>query len=507
MILARVSQTVSAPAADIAPGQQHQHAERRRWIAFVVVCLGQLMIVLDVTIVNVALPSIQKDLRFTQANLTWVVDAYLIAFGSFLLLGGRLGDLIGRKRVFLGGLTLFTLASALCGLADDQTLLIAARFVQGLGAAITSAVILAIVVTEFPEPGERAKAMSIYTFVAVGGGSLGLILGGVLTQAVDWHWIFLVNVPIGVLAFVLGSLLIDESEAIGLDRGVDVLGSVLVTAGCALGVYAIVKTADYGWGSAHTLGFGGAALALLAAFGALEARLENPIMPLRILRLRSLVGSSVVRGLLVTGMFGMFFLGSLYFEHVLGYDALQTGLAFLPQTITVAILSLGITARLLARFGAMRLMIPGLALMAVGQLMLANAGEHATFFPTIFVALLVTGLGAGTSFMPLLTIAMADVPPQDAGLGSGVVNVSMQIAAAVGIAVLGALSTHRTKALLLDGHAPKAALTSGYDLAFYIGAGCIVAAIVVALLVLRTPSRPQGAEVGAVDVELEPQPA
>jgi EmrB/QacA subfamily drug resistance transporter len=497
-------------AAAVNSPDQDRHADRRRWIAFLVVCLGQLMIVLDVTIVNVALPSIQKDLHFTQANLTWVVDAYLIAFGSFLLLGGRLGDLIGRKRVFLTGLVLFTVASTLCGLADDQTLLILARFVQGFGAAITSSVILAIVVTEFPRPVERAKAMSIYTFVAVGGGSLGLILGGVLTQAVDWHWIFLVNVPIGIVAFVLGSLLIDESEGIGFERGVDVLGSVLVTVGTALGVYAIVKTTDYGWGSAHTLGFGGASLALLAIFFVLESRLANPIMPLRILRVRSLVGSSVVRGLLVTGMFGMFFLGSLYFEHVLGYSALQTGLAFLPQTITVAILSLGITARLLRRFGAMRLMVAGLALMAVGQLMFANAGEHASFFPTIFFALFVTGLGAGTSFMPLLTIAMADVPPQDAGLGSGVINVSMQIAAAVGIAVLGALATHRTSTLLHDGHPLASALTSGYHLAFFIGAGCIVAAIVVALVVLRAPRAPRPDEVAteaAADAELEPQPA
>jgi EmrB/QacA subfamily drug resistance transporter len=492
----------------VSSAPDHQ-ADRRRWIAFVVVCLGQLMIVLDVTIVNVALPAIQKDLHFSQANLTWVVDAYLIAFGSFLLLGGRLGDLIGRKRVFLAGLVLFTSASALCGLADDQTLLILARFAQGLGAAITSAVILALVVTEFPEPADRAKAMSIYTFVAVGGGSLGLILGGVLTQAVDWHWIFLVNVPIGVLAFVLGKLLIDESEAIGLDRGVDVLGSVLVTVGTALGVYAIVKTTDYGWGSAHTLGFFGVGLALLAAFFLLESRLANPIMPLRILRIRSLVGSSVVRGLLVTGMFGMFFLGSLYFEHVLGYSALQTGLAFLPQTITVAILSLGITARLLRRFGAMQLMVPGLALMAVGQLMFAGAGEHADFFPTIFFALFVTGLGAGTSFMPLLTIAMADVPPQDAGLGSGVINVSMQIAAAIGIAVLGALASHRTTTLLHDGHTVHGALISGYHLAFYIGAGCVVAAIAVALAVLRAPggSQPEEAGAGAGEPELEPQPA
>jgi EmrB/QacA subfamily drug resistance transporter len=335
-----------------ATATSSQHAsDRRRWIALVVVCLGQLMIVLDATIVNVALPAIQKDLHFAQANLTWVVNAYLITFGSFLLMAGRLGDLIGRKRVFLGGLVLFTFASALCGLADSQGLLIAARLLQGLGGAVASAVILAIIVTEFPERNEQAKAMSVFMFVAVGGGSIGLLLGGLLTQSIDWHWIFFINVPIGVAAFVLGAALIDESEGIGLDQGVDVLGSVLVTVAMMLGVYAIVKSTQYGWGSAHTLGFGGVSIALLAAFFVLQARLANPIMPLRMLRLRSLVGSSVVRGLLITGMFAAFFLGALYFEHVLGYSAIETGLAFLPQTLAVGALALGVTARLMRRFG------------------------------------------------------------------------------------------------------------------------------------------------------------
>jgi len=459
--------------------------DRRRWVALVVVCLGQLMIVLDATIVNVALPSIQRDLRFSQANLTWVVDAYLISFGSFLLMGGRLGDLVGRKKVFLGGLVVFTAASLLCGLADAQGLLIAARFVQGLGGAVTSAVILALIVTEFPAPSERAKAMSVYTFVAVGGGSIGLVLGGVLTQSIDWHWIFLVNLPIGIAALALGWLLIDETEGIGLREGVDVLGSVLVTVAMMIGVYAIVTSSDAGLGSAHTLGFGGLSLALLTAFGVLQTRLANPIMPPHVLRLRGLLGSSAVRGLLVTGMFGAFFLGALYFEHVLGYSALQTGLAFLPQTLVVGVLSLGITAWLMGRFGAMRILVPGLALMTCGLLALAQAGTHAAYFPAIFIPLLLTGLGAGISFMPLLTIAMANVPARDAGLASGLVNVSMQMAAAVGLAVLGVIATHRTKTLLAGGDAPAGALTSGYHLAFLIGAGCVALGIVVALVVLR----------------------
>ncbi len=359
---------------------------------------------------------------------------------------------------------------------------------QGLGGAVTSAVILALIVTEFPLPDERAKAMSVYTFVAVGGGSIGLVLGGVLTQSIDWHWIFLVNLPIGIAALVLGWRLIEETEGIGLREGVDVLGSVLVTVAMIIGVYAIVTSSEHGLASMHTLAFGGLSLALLTAFGVLQTRLTNPIMPLQILRLPGLLGSSAVRGLLVTGMFGAFFLGALYFEHVLGYSALQTGLAFLPQTLIVGTLSLGITAWLMRRFGTMRVLLPGLASMTCGLLLLAQAGTHASYFPSVFVPLLLTGLGAGMSFMPLLTIAMADVPARDAGLASGIVNVSMQMAAAVGLAVLGVIATHRTKTLLADGHAPVNALTSGYHLAFLVGSGCVALGIVVALLVLRRPA-------------------
>jgi EmrB/QacA subfamily drug resistance transporter len=486
-------------------------SERRRWIALMVVCLAQLMIVLDTTIVNVALPAIQRDLHFTQGNLTWVVNAFLITFGSFLLLAGRLGDLLGRKRVFLTGIAVFTAASALCGLAPSQGFLIASRFVQGFGGALSASVILAIVVTEFPKPSARAKAMSAYVFVAVAGGSLGLLVGGALTQALSWHWIFFVNLPIGVITFALGKTLIPEDTGSGLENGVDWLGSLLVTVALMTAVYAIVQATNHSWGSAQVLGFGTLALALMGAFLTLESRIENPIMPLRILRLRGLIGSSAVRGFLVTGMYSTFFLGTLYLEHVLRYSALRTGLAFLPWTVTVGILSLGITARLVSRFGSIRVLVTGLGSMIVGLALLSTTGVQTSFFPTIFLAYFAIGLGAGSSFMPLLTIAMSDVPASDAGLGSGIINVSQQVAGALGLAVLGALATNRSKALEAHGHALATSLVSGYHLAFAIGAACLVVGIVTALAVLRpldagAAADPAASSEPARFIASEPQP-
>jgi EmrB/QacA subfamily drug resistance transporter len=472
--------TIALPAAT---------SDRRRWFALVVVCLAQLMIVLDTTIVNVALPSIQHDLHFSQGNLTWVINAFLITFGSLLLLAGRLGDLIGRKRVFLAGVVVFTAASALCGFAPSQSLLIAARFIQGVGGALAVSVILAIVVTEFPVPSDRAKAMSAYVFVAVAGGSLGLLAGGALTQALSWHWIFFVNLPIGVATFLLGRALIPQDVGGGLSGGVDWLGSVLVTGSLMIAVYAIVQATSHGWGSIQVLGFGALAIVLMGAFLSVEARIPNPIMPLRILRLRGLIGSSAVRGFLVTGMFSMFFLGTLYLEHVLHYSALLTGLAFLPFTLTVGTLSLGVTARLIARFGAMRVLLAGLATMIGGLALLVTTGVHTSFFPTIFIAFFAMGLGAGSSFMPLLTIAMADVPAADAGLGSGIINVSQQIAAALGLAVLGTIATNRSTALEAHGQSLASSLVSGYHLAFTVGAASILVGIAVTLVVLRPLGR------------------
>jgi len=475
--------------------------DNRRWMALAVVCLAQLMIVLDTTIVNVAPPAIQRDLHFTQGNLTWVVNAFLVTFGSFLLLAGRLGDLLGRKRVFLAGVALFTVASALCGLAPSQGFLIVARFIQGVGGALSASVILAIIVTEFPQPGDRAQAMSAYVFVAVAGGSLGLLAGGALTQALSWHWIFFVNLPIGLATIALGRALIPDDNGLGLQHGVDWLGSVLVTVSLMTAVYAIVQATGHGWGSPQVLGFGALAITLMGAFLTVESRIENPIMPLRILRLRGLIGSSAVRGFLVTGMYSTFFLGTLYLEHVLHYSALRTGLAFLPWTVTVGILSLGVTARLVARYGPMRVLVLGMVTVTIGLLLLCTAGIRTSFFPTIFLAYFAIGLGIGSAFMPLLTIAMADVPAGDAGLGSGITNVSQQVAGALGLAVLGTIATSHSRALEAQGHTLASSLVGGYHLAFAIGAASIVVGIITALAVLRTGELPAAERAPASTVE------
>jgi EmrB/QacA subfamily drug resistance transporter len=463
-------------------------SERRRWIALAVLCLGQLMMVLDATIVNVALPSVQRELHFTQANLTWVIDGYLITFGGFLLLAGRFGDLVGRKKVFLTGLVLFTAASVLCGVADSQGMLIGARLIQGIGGAVASSVILAIIVTEFPERVEQAKAMGMYAFVSAGGGSIGLLAGGALTQSLSWHWIFFVNVPIGLVALLLGSALIKENEGIGLAGGVDVLGSILITVATMFGAFAIVKSSEYGLTSARTLGAGGTSLVLLGAFLGWEARVSNPIMPLRILRLRMLMGSSLVRGLLVTGMFSAFFLGALYLERVLGYDAIDTGLAFMPLTIAIAIMSMGVSARLVERVGSVQTLAAGLVGIVVGLVLLSVQGVHAGYFPGLFFAFLALGLGAGASFLPLLTIGMADAPARDAGLASGIINVSVQLFGAIGLATLGTIATDHTKALSASGHTLASALTGGYHLAYVVAAICVAGGILAAFLVLRPPA-------------------
>jgi EmrB/QacA subfamily drug resistance transporter len=463
--------------------------ERRRWVTLAVVCMGQLMMVLDATIVNVALPSLQRDLGFSQANLAWVIDAYMIAFGSFLLLAGRLGDLLGRKRMFLTGLVVFTLASAACGLAGSQAVLIVARFVQGLGGAVASAAVLALLITEFPKPSERAIALSVYTFIISSGGSIGLLAGGVLTQSLSWHWIFFINIPIGILTFALGRALITETNRLGLGHGVDVLGALLVTVALMLGVYAIVKVTEYGWLSAHTLGFGAASLALLTAFVAVESRLKNPMFPLRILRVPGLAASSVVRGFLVTGMFSTFLLGVLYLQHVLGYGALKTGLAFLPLTLILGLMSLGITARLMARFGSLRVLLAGLGAIAGALVLLSQLPAHASYFPTIVVPFALLGLGAGMAFLPLTTIAMADVPLADAGLASGIVNASLQISGAIGIAALSTVAADRTKVLAGLGQHQVQALTGGFHLAWAIGAGAVAVGALIALIWLRPSSR------------------
>ena len=444
-----------------------------------------LMNALDATVVTVALPKIQHDLHFTQANLAWVLDAYLVAFAGFLLMAGRLGDLLGRKKVFLGGLAAFTAASAVCGTADSQGLLIGARFVQGAAGALSTSVILAIIATEFHDAHERARAMGAYIFVGVGGGSIGLLAGGIVTQALNWHWIFFINLPIGVAAFALGAWLVPENEGLGVRQGIDVLGSILITAGMMLCIYAVVTSSGPGWDSARTIVPLAAGLALIGAFVALEARLRNPIMPLRIFRVRGLLSSSVVRGFLFVGMYGSSFLGTLYLEHVLRYDALRTGLAFLPMTVVIAIFSTGITARLVGRFGPWRVLLPAMWMVIGGLVCWSQADAHAGYLPLVLAGMVLMGTGMGTGSVPLLTLAMSEVPSADAGLASGIVNVSMQVAGALGVAVLGTISTDRTRSLIAAHHSLPAALTNGYHLAFLVAAVWVAFGIVAAVFLIR----------------------
>ena len=355
--------------------QETSHTDdRSRWIALYVLCAGMLMIVLDATVVNVALPSIQDDLGFSTSSLAWVVNAYLIAFGGLLLLAGRLGDLLGRRNVLLAGLGVFTVASLLCGIAQSQEMLVAARFLQGVGGAMTSAVILGMIVTLFPDPREQAKAIGVYAFVASAGGSIGLLAGGVLTQAINWHWIFFVNIPIGIATAALATRLLERDRGIGFRSGADVPGALLITGALMLGVYTIVKpAAEDGWTAGATLGLGALALALLAAFVAREATARTPLMPLRIFRSRNVAGANLVQVLAVGGMFGLFFLGALYLQRILGYDALEIGLAFLPSTITMGVLSLRYSSRLVVRFGARNTLVPGLLLILAGLVLFTQA--------------------------------------------------------------------------------------------------------------------------------------
>ena len=465
--------------------------DRNRWIALYVLCAGVLMIVLDVTVVNVALPSIQSDLGFSQSSLAWVVNAYLIAFGGLLLLVGRFGDILGRKSVFMAGLGLFTVASLLCGLAQSQELLVVARFVQGIGGAMTSAVVLGMIVTMFPEPREQAKAIGVYGFVASAGGSIGLLAGGVLTQSINWHWIFFINIPIAIVTGVLAHRLIVRDEGIGFGDGADVPGALLITSSLMLGVYTIVKpAADHGWASGQALAFGAVSLALLVAFVVREATARNPLVPLRIFRSRNVTGANVLQALLVAGMFGMFFLGALYLERVLGYDALEIGFAFLPATIVMGVLSLRYSERLIMRFGARQTLIPGMVLVAIALALFTRAPVHGSYVEHVLPVMILLGFGIGVSFPALMTLAMSGATREDAGLASGLVNTTAQVGGALGLAVLATLSTTRTNDLIHAGKSTATALVSGYHLAFVIGAGLVVAAIVVAVTVLQPEERP-----------------
>jgi EmrB/QacA subfamily drug resistance transporter len=469
--------------------------DRRRWLALYVLCGGMLMIVLDATIVNVALPSIQDDLGFSQSDLAWVVNAYLIAFGGLLLLAGRLGDLVGQRRVFLGGLAVFTAASLLCAVAQSQAMLIGARFVQGVGGALASAVILGMIVTLFPEPREQAKAIGVYSFVASAGASIGLLAGGALTEAINWHWIFFVNVPIGVGIAVLAVRLVEDREGMGIEKGADVPGAVLITAGLMLGVYTILESGERGWGSAHTVLLGSVSLALLAAFVARQARVANPLMPLRLFRSRDVAGANLVMALLVVGFFGMFFLGALYLQEILGYAPLEVGLAFLPSCIVMGALSLGFAERLMMGLGPRRTLIAGLMAAAAGLLLFTRAPVDGTWAFHVLPVMLLLGTGAGLAFPALMTLAMSGATPSDSGLASGLVNTITQVGGAIGLAVLATLATEHTEGLVAGGAASDAALNAGYHLAYLVGAVLVFVAIAVAVLVLRS-EQPARADAG-----------
>jgi EmrB/QacA subfamily drug resistance transporter len=483
--------------------QSSSTSDRSRWIALVVLCIGMLMIVLDATIVNVALPKIQGDLGFSQSSLAWVINAYLITFGGLLLLAGRLGDLLGRRDVFMSGLVLFTAASLACGLADSQTVLVVARFIQGVGGALTSAVILGMIVTMFPEPGEQARAIGVYSFVASAGGSIGLLAGGAITQAINWHWIFIVNLPIAVITGVLALRYLQRDKGMGFSKGADLPGAALIVTALMTGVYAIVEASNYGWASAHTLGFGAGAVALLVGFVIRENTAAQPLVPLRIFRSRNLTGANVVQALMVAGMYGMFFLGALYLQKVLGFDSLEVGVAFLPVTAIIGTLSLGFSAKLNLRFGAKATLVPGLVAVAAGLALFSQISVDGSYWSEVLPAMVLVGIGAGLSFPSVMTLAMTGVRPEEAGLASGLVNTTLQVGGALGLAVLATLSTNRTTNLVNSGEGSHAALTSGYQLAFVVGAGLLVGAVAVALAVIRS-SPTAGEEVAVQEAEAEP---
>jgi EmrB/QacA subfamily drug resistance transporter len=463
---------------------------RARWLALIIVCLGDLMIVLDVTIVGVALPSIREDLGFSESSLAWVANAYLLTFGGFLLLAGRLGDLFGQRRLFLLGITLFTAASLGCGLATTQGLLVGGRAIQGLGGAIVSAVALSLIVTLFTEPAERAKAMGVFGFVAAGGGTIGVLLGGILTDALNWHWIFLVNVPIGIAVFALSLWVLPSGGGQMAKARLDVFGAITVTASLMLAVYAIVNGNEVGWTSARTLGLLAVSATLLGLFILIEARVRSPLVPLGLFRLRNIAVSNVVGVLWAAAMFAWFFLSALYLQLVLGYSPLQVGLAFLPANLIMAVFSLGLSAKLVMRFGIRLPLASGLLLATVGLALFARAPVDGSFGVDVLPSMILLGIGAGMAFNPVLLAAMNDVASSDAGLASGIVNTSFMMGGALGLAVLASLAASRTDTLLASGDDQLTALTGGYNLAFLVGAvfALLAAALGGALLRVAGPA-------------------
>lgn len=467
-------------------GLSAEPAPRSRWVALVVLCAGMLMIVLDATVVNVALPVIKADLGFSQASLAWVFNAYMIAFGGLLLLAGRLGDLVSRRGMFLAGQAVFATASLACGLSGTPEMLVVARFVQGIGGAMTAAVILGMIVTLFPQGREQAKAIGVYSFAAVSGGAIGLLAGGVLTHVLNWNWIFFINVPIGIATILLTLRFVDPDTGIGLRSGADVSGAVLITSALMLGVYTIVEPASrYGWADVATLLLGGLSLVLLALFVAREATARTPLIPLGIFRSRIVVGANVVQGLAVSGLFAMFFLGVLYLQQVLGYNPLQAGLAFLPSSAVMGVLSLRYIEKLIMRFGARALALPGLGALGCGLALFARVPVDGRYVVDVLPGVMLVGIGVGTLFPALASLAMSGATKEDAGLASGLINTTNRVGSSLGVAVLATLSAVRTEELAATGAARDVALTGGFRAGFLLAVGIVAVAMVVVLVVLR----------------------
>jgi EmrB/QacA subfamily drug resistance transporter len=464
--------------------------DRTRWLALIVLCCGDLMIVLDSTIVNVALPSIRADLGFTETSLAWVVNAYLLTFGGFLLLGGRLGDLFGHRRLFVGGIALFTLSSLACGIAGSQEVLVIARAIQGLGGAVVSAVALSLIMMMFTEPAERAKAMGVFGFVLSGGGTVGVLLGGILTDVLSWHWIFLVNVPIGIAVYMTSLRLLPGKEELADRDSVDVAGAITVTAALVAAVYAIVNGNDAGWTSGQTVGLLAAAVVLMGAFLVIETRAKHPLVPLSIFKHRTLATANVMGVLMAAGLFAAFFLSALYMQLVLDYTPLQVGLAYLPQTIVWGGVSLFLSDKLVMRYGIRMPIVIGFPAFALGILLFARAPVDGNYFVDMLPAMLLQGFGAGVAFNPLLLAAMGDVEPQDSGLASGVVNTAFMMGGALGLAILASAADSRTDNLVASGENAVDALLSGYHLAFLIGAVFAAAAAVVGAIFLQPAQQP-----------------
>ncbi len=480
--------------SSLSDGQTMTHPAltvRARWLAFAILCLGDIMIVLDSTIVNVALPTIRTSLGFSETSLVWVVNAYLLTFGGFLLLGGRLADLYGQRRLFLIGIVLFTLASLACGAAVSQEMLVVARAAQGIGGAVVSAVALSLIMSLFPDGPERVRAMGYFGFVMAGGGSVGVLLGGVLTDVLDWRWIFLVNLPIGAAVFFLSLRLLPEGRSESASRQLDIAGAVTITTSLLLAVYAVVNGEEAGWLSQETLGLVGAAVVLLLAFAAIEARVKSPLVPLGLLTLRNISVSNIIAVLWAAAMFAWFFLSALYMQLVLGYGPMQVGLAFLPANLIMGAFSYSLSAKVVNRFGIRRPLAAGLAFAAAGLLLFALAPADGSFLMHVLPAMLLLGVGAGLAFNPLLLASMSDVAPSELGLASGIVNTSFMMGGSLGLAVLASLAAGRTKEWMAQGASGPEALTAGYSLAFLVGAVCAASAGLLGGALLR--ERPHGA--------------